>query len=50
MRDLFTEDYFYWTKIFKGYSPVEPPGYSVFRKPLKGKHFQNLSVQILLLK
>jgi len=50
LKQVFTEDYYYWTKIFKGYSPVEPPGYSVFRKALKGDKFQNLTLQILLLK
>ncbi len=50
MKQVFTEDYYYWTKIFKGYSPIEPPGYSVFRKALKGDYFQNLTLQILLLK
>lgn len=50
LKQIFTEDYFYWRKIFKGYSPVEPPGYSVFRKPLKGDDFPNLTLQILLLK
>jgi hypothetical protein len=50
LKQIFTEDYFYWRKIFKGYSPEEPPGYSVFRKPLKGDDFPNLTLQILLLK
>lgn len=36
--------------MFKGYSPIEPPGYSVFRKALKGENFNNLTLQILLLK
>ena len=34
LKNTFTEDYFYWTKVFKGHSPVEPPSYSVFRKEI----------------
>lgn len=50
LKQIFTEDYYYWTKVFKGYSPIEPPGYSVFRKAIKGSNFHGLTLQILLLK
>eukprot|EP00347_Sterkiella_histriomuscorum_P013839 403363168 len=45
----------YWTKVFKGHSPKEPPSYSVFRKPMNievkyCEDFSGKSLHILLLK
>ena len=51
LKQIFAEDYFYWTKVFKGHSPKEPPGYGVFRKAFPpDSALGNYTLHILLLK
>ena len=51
LKQIFAEDYYYWTKVFKGHSPKEPPGYGVFRKPFpQESRLGDFTLHILLLK
>ena len=48
LKQVFTEDYFYWREVFKGHSPIEPPNYYTFRKEIGEKDGEQVSKSLTL--